>query len=565
MSNIFSSLKSVRITVSTKLVLLLIMTALLVGGAVLGITTYVTFKHAEESATAGINTNMKVAWNELNKIGATVRLENGQMMIGEKVLNGANDIPDNVVKMVGGSATIFMNDVRVATNIKKDDGSRAVGTPLAKGPAYDAVFSGKSYRGTATILGKPFIAGYDPIFDEYKKVIGILFVGIPMEQFYAAVDNSIMWGVIGSLSVGLPVILIMLFIGYRKIAAPIRKITDIIGALASGNLMIDVPEPSSRDEIGDLLKAIGTFKTNALKMEAMEKEQKEQEKRTAEERRKLMNKMADDFDNSVKGVVNTVSAAATEMQSSAKSMAAIAEGTSNQSSAVASAAEKTSTNIQTVASAAEELNASIGEIDRQIGESVKVAGECMTEAEATGKVMQSLSKSAEDIGNVVKLIESIASQVNLLALNATIEAARAGEAGKGFAVVASEVKNLANQVGHAAQDITLQIGGIQEKTGQAVSTIETITATIRRINEISTAIAAAIGQQGTATKEISRSIQDTAQGTKEVTSNISGVTKSAAETGTASTQLLDTASQLAREAESLRRVVEDFVSNVRKG
>ncbi|MDD3371429.1 MAG: cache domain-containing protein [Alphaproteobacteria bacterium] len=351
----------------------------------------------------------------------------------------------------------------------------------------------------------------------------------------------------------------------RGITKPLGEITDGMDRLAEGDKTIEVRYTSNKDEIGDLARALETFKANAIKMEQLEKEQKEQEQRAAADRKVLMNKMADDFDHSVKGVVNTVSAAATEMQGSAKSMSAIAEETSAQSSAVAAAAEESSTNIQTVASAAEELNASIGEINRQIGESVKVAGECMTEAEATGKVMQTLSKSAEDVGNVVKLIEGIASQVNLLALNATIEAARAGEAGRGFAVVANEVKSLANQVSHAAKDITQQIGGIQTQTTQAVGTIDVITNTIRHINEISTAIAAAVEEQGTATKEISRSIQETAQGTKEVTRNIEGVTKAAAETGTASTQLLDTAGQLAHEAESLRRVVEEFISTVRKG
>lgn len=351
----------------------------------------------------------------------------------------------------------------------------------------------------------------------------------------------------------------------RGITRPLSEITRGMDKLADGDKTIEVYYTEQKDEIGALARALETFKANAIKMEEMERAQKEQEARTKEERKALMNKMADDFDNSVKGVVNTVSAAATEMQSSARSMSAIAEETSSQAAAVSAAAEQTSTNVQTVASASEELNASIGEINRQIGDSVRVAGECMTEAEATGKVMQSLSKSAEDVGNVVKLIEGIASQVNLLALNATIEAARAGEAGRGFAVVANEVKSLANQVSHAAKDITDQIGGIQTQTAQAVTTIETITTTIRRINEISTAIAAAVEEQGTATKEISRSIQETAQGTKEVTKNISGVTRAASETGTASSQLLDTAGQLAHESETLRKVVEDFIVGVRRG
>jgi methyl-accepting chemotaxis protein len=351
----------------------------------------------------------------------------------------------------------------------------------------------------------------------------------------------------------------------RGITKPLDNITSAMNRLANGDKTIDVNYTKNSDEVGELARALETFKANAIKMDRLESEEKERKKRAAVERRELMNKMADDFDASVKGVVDTVSAAATEMQGSARSMSAIAEGTSSQSSAVAAAAEEASTNIQTVASAAEELNASIGEINRQIGDSVRVAGECVSEAESTGKVMQSLSKSAEDVGNVVKLIEGIASQVNLLALNATIEAARAGEAGRGFAVVANEVKNIANQVSNAAKDITQQIGSIQTQTGHAVTTIETITSTIRKINEISTAIAAAVEEQGAATREISRSIQETAEGTKEVTRNIEGVTRAASETGTASTQLLDTAGQLAKESETLRSVVENFIEGVRKG
>lgn len=351
----------------------------------------------------------------------------------------------------------------------------------------------------------------------------------------------------------------------RGITFPLGRITAAMDRLAEGDKTIEVQYTENHDEIGDLARALETFKANAQRIEHLEKEQEAQVARAAADRRSLMNKLADDFEGQVKGVVTTVSSAATEMQGSAQSMAAIAEGASKQSAVVAAAAEETSVNIQTVASAAEELDSSICEINRQISDSVDVAATCLSEAEATGSVMESLSKSAEDVGNVVKLIEGIASQVNLLALNATIEAARAGEAGRGFAVVATEVKNLANQVGRAAQDITQQIGGIQSQTSHAVETIETITKTIRRVNEISTAIATAVEEQGAATKEISRSIQETAAGTSEVTRNIEGVTRSASETGTASGKLLETAGQLAQESEILRRVVDAFISNVREG
>ncbi|MDD3029411.1 MAG: methyl-accepting chemotaxis protein [Alphaproteobacteria bacterium] len=559
-----ASLSFVRFTISVKLVLLLVLTALIVGGAVLGITDYIMVKHAEETADSAIESNLRVTWDEVHDLGGNLRIENNQLMSGNTILNGHNEIADDVGRMVGGSATIFMNDVRIATNIKKPDGSRAVGTKLAPGAAYDAVFSGKKFRGRTTILGVPYIAGYDPIFDKDGQVIGIVFVGIPLSQFYKGVSQSFLWGTIGSLIVGIPVILLSLFIGYRQIASPIKNVTKIVHALADGDFTIDVPKSKKTDEIGELFAALEVFKENGLKMRQMERDQRERDQRAAEERRALMNKMADDFDKSVKNVVNTVSAAATEMQSNAKSMASIAEETSSQASAVSTSAKQTSANVQTVASAAEELNASISEITRQIGDSVRIAGECVNEAEATSEVMHVLNKSAEDVGNIVKLIEGIASQVNLLALNATIEAARAGDAGKGFAVVAHEVKNLANQVGHAAQDITEQISSIQEQTNHAVGTIDSITTTIRQINETSTAIAAAVEQQGSATKEISRSIQETAEGTQQVTKTIEGVTHAASETGTASGQLLETASQLAHEAESLNQVVEAFIDGIRK-
>lgn len=349
------------------------------------------------------------------------------------------------------------------------------------------------------------------------------------------------------------------------ITAPLSKITEGMHKLAGGDKTIEVHYTDYRDEIGELARALETFKENAIKVDRLQAENEAQKKRAAEEQRALMLKTADEFENSVKGVVSTVSAAATEMQSNAQSMAAISEETSRQATAVAAATEEASTSVHTVASAAEELNASIGEINRQIADSARVTASCVKEAENTGDVMQTLDKSAENIGTVVKLIEDIASQVNLLALNATIEAARAGEAGRGFAVVATEVKNLANQTANAAQDITKQIVDVQNQTKTAVQAIDGITQTIKRVNEISTAIASAVEEQGAATKEIARNVQQASQGTDEVTQNISGVTRAAQETGTASSQVLEAATQLSKESEILRSVVEGFIAKIRAG
>jgi methyl-accepting chemotaxis protein len=110
-------------------------------------------------------------------------------------------------------------------------------------------------------------------------------------------------------------------------------------------------------------------------------------------------------------------------------------------------------------------------------------------------------------------------QIELLALNATIEAARAGEAGRGFAVVASEVKALAKQTAKATGEIGQQISGMQAATQDSVGAIKEISSTIERLSEISSTIAAAVEEQGAATQEISRNVQQAAQGTQQVSAD----------------------------------------------
>ena len=163
---------------------------------------------------------------------------------------------------------------------------------------------------------------------------------------------------------------------------------------------------------------------------------------------------------------------------------------------------------------------------------------------------------------MVELINSIASQTNLLALNATIEAARAGEAGKGFAVVASEVKALANQTAKATEDIAIQVANIQAATAEAVHEIDNVTRVITRVNEIAAAIAASVEQQGAATREISRSIQQAAHGTQEVSISIGGVNEAAGHSGIVD-EVLASIRQLSSQASSLSDEVGSFLTRVR--
>jgi methyl-accepting chemotaxis protein len=365
------------------------------------------------------------------------------------------------------------------------------------------------------------------------------------------------------LVVGIVIAIIVTFFTARSLVNPINDMISAMATLAGGDSTVDIPALERRDEIGEMAQAVQVFKENAIEMERMVEKQKAAEQMAEEDKKRAMNKMADDFESSIKGIVDAVAGAATEMQSTSESMASTAEETSLQSQAAAAASEQASCNVQTVSAAAEEMAASINEIARQVSHSATMAKEAVDEAKSTNASIQGLADSAEKIGEVVDLISDIASQTNLLALNATIEAARAGDAGKGFAVVASEVKNLATQTARATEQIAAQISAIQSATQESVTAIGSIDKKISEMDEVSTAIAAAIEEQGAATGEISSNCQQAAQGTQEVSSNIAGVNQAATETGTAASQVLLATGDLTTQADVLRTVVDEFLTEVR--
>ena len=348
----------------------------------------------------------------------------------------------------------------------------------------------------------------------------------------------------------------------RSIAGAVRSMTSAMTVLASGDTTVQIPGRDRGDEIGAMAAAVQVFKDNAIARIRLEEAQAAES--AAKERRALsVDRLIQSFDRTVGDVLHGVATASTELSQTAESMAALAEQTSRQSTASATASEQTSANVQTVASATEEMGASIQEISRQVSRSTQVAEQAAREAQETTVSVRELAEAANRINEVVNLIQSIASQTNLLALNATIEAARAGEAGKGFAVVASEVKALANQTTKATEEIAGQIAGVQSATQGTVSAINRIGATITTINDISSAIAAAIEEQNATTGEITRNVQQAAQGTEEVSRNVRDVNQAAEQTGGAASQVLSASGELSKQAEGLKREVETFLTSIR--
>jgi methyl-accepting chemotaxis protein len=369
-------------------------------------------------------------------------------------------------------------------------------------------------------------------------------------------------GIIGVLAFATITCFIASFTIAFGVTTPIKTMTTAMRRLAGHDMTTAIVGIGRKDEVGQMAEAVQVFKDSMIEADRLAADQKAEQARK-EQRQQDVERAIVGFDRSVRDQLDLLTAAASEMNVTAQSMATTAEETSREASTVAAASGEASANVQAIAGAAEEMSSSVAEITRQVAQSTRIAGKAVDEASNVHATVKGLADAAQRIGDVVSLINDIASQTNLLALNATIEAARAGEAGRGFAVVASEVKALASQTAHATEEIASQIAAIQATTKQAVVGITGIDSTIGEMNQISTSVAAAMEEQDATIKEVTRNTQQAALGTQQVSGSISEVNRAAGETGAAASRVLTSAGELGKQAETLRREVGEFLEKMR--
>lgn len=301
------------------------------------------------------------------------------------------------------------------------------------------------------------------------------------------------------------------------------------------------------------------------KMEQERHEEQEKQKEIVENQKRMhMNAVATTFENTVSRMVENVSIAVQKMQQQLEEVDIIAETTKQRTSTAAIATEEAAQSTVQVGAAAEELAASIQEISNQTQKSSGVASKASLTAVTAQESIKELAYKSDRVNKIIDVITDIADQINLLALNATIEAARAGEAGKGFAVVANEVKNLANQVAKATEEITKQISEIQGATNISVNSVMQIIDIINQVFDSTSAVAGAVEEQSAVTQEISRNIARTSEGAARISLEISQVQDGVMRTKQNSHAVLEAAGELGIQSDELNEKVSEFLKMIRE-
>ncbi|MDR6787581.1 methyl-accepting chemotaxis protein [Sphingomonas sp. BE138] len=515
-------------SLSAKVTWLIVLALSILSLVTAAVTATVLAINAERSATERQEANMRVAWSIIGRRNAPASVDGDRLLIDGRVLNGDDAAVDRVKQLVGGTATIFRDDTRIATNVKNPDGSRAIGTKLTSDAVRQAVLrDGRSYRGRADILGTNYFTAYDPIKDAGGHVVGILYVGIPAADFLAGMHQ---------VQRGIAIVAVLMTLGIalaclamtRRMFRPLGEMRGAMTELAGGRLDVAIPGIGRRDEIGAMATALSVFRGAGEAKARADAEQRQVVDTLARQlaalaQGRLTQRLGASLPPGYAALAHDFDRALAAIHDAMVGIGAASQSVYRYTAELSHASDDLSCRTEQQAASLEETAAALSAIADTVKQAAVGAAAAQSamhdvhhEAQAGATVVRDavaamgrLEQASTEIAEIIAVIDGIAFQTNLLALNAGVEAARAGEAGKGFAVVASEVRALAGRCSDAATDVRQRVvlSGQQVETGVRLvnatgGALERITARIGAIETQVAEMADAASEQATGLRQI---------------------------------------------------------------
>jgi methyl-accepting chemotaxis protein len=553
-------LNNFSITVKT-LLSTLIGVFVVIGMAVLAITSFGAFHSANDlqGGSTALMSDARDAW---------VELASGQASLYRAINLKSQNVEATLVRKAKDEA-----EQRIKRSLQRLAAVKLEGLPIDHQVVSDASNAVNAYAAAATQAASfveddafnatMFMTDAEQKYENAtQKVSNLVVAAVELDdaidqQMTTLLHTRLLITVICASAAILVSLLASTLIG-RLISRPIVAMTGAMRRLADGDLAAMVPAADRRDEVGQMAQALEVFKANAQAARELQ-EAADQSHADNARRQASMERHTGDFASSTSGLMASLAESAAAMRDTAAAMSEAAQRTRNRASITAQGSSAAAADLAAVAAAAEEMSASINEISHQVARATQAAQEAVHRASATDAKMTSMAALADRIGDVVRLITDIAGQTNLLALNATIEAARAGDAGKGFAVVAGEVKGLATQTAKATEEIATQVAAIRTATTEAVDAVRDVATAIGEVEQVATAIAAAVEEQASSTREIAAGVQSVTASAQQANEAMQEVSSIAEQTDEASSKVLSGASDVGRNADTLRAEITQFL------
>ena len=458
--------------------------------------------------------------------------------------------------------TIFKNNIRYATTIMNDDGTRFEGTEMAENIAETVLTNGERYTGSANINGGNYIVCYEPIIDTTGAIAGAYFSGYPT----AEIDRQVTTAIIIMIAIGLLFCFTSAascFVVINKyVIRPVKYINRLSEEMKNGELRES--EHSIRlnnDEIGNLARNIEQTK-EALNVYMSDISS-------------VLGAMADgdftvapsvEYNGDFTALRDSALHIGEEIRSIVGDIHMSAEQVSSGSAQTAKGSELLAEGTTRQAAAIQELSSTLGDVSVKINETADNAAGAKTFSENASELlasqhgymdqmlsaMRKIAEKSSEIENIIKTIDDIAFQTNILALNAAVEAARAGEAGKGFAVVADEVRNLASKSADAVKDtaelITAAIEAVNEGEGVADKNAEALENVMDMFNKTKDMI-----------DDIAVAAENESAAVEQITTGIGDISEVVQQNSATAEEIAASCEELNAQAQILRNAVKKFI------